>query len=329
MPEAPNRRPALLVLGRLPAPYDATLQERFICHQAIEHSEVAPIIAAHGHEFEAIALINEIGVNAALIESLPALAMIANFGAGYDDIDLSAAAARGLVVTNTPDVTTEEVADVAMALLVMAVRNLGAAERFLRAGKWSETSAFPLSVGTLRGRRLGIFGYGRIGQAVARRASAFGLEVAYHSRRPVPGSAARHFPSLREMAAHVDTLMICAAGGTGTRHSINGDILELLGSQGILVNISRGSVVDTAALTQALRAHRILGAALDVYEGEPQVPPALLELDNIVLMPHLGSGSQHTHRMMAKLTYDNLVAWFETGRPLTAIVESAAWSKAV
>ncbi len=329
MPEAPNRRPALLVLGRLPAPYDAKLQERFICHQAIEHSEVAPIIAAHGREFEAIALINEIGVNAALIESLPALAMIANFGAGYDDIDLSAAAARGLVVTNTPDVTTEEVADVAMALLVMAVRNLGAAERFLRAGKWSETSAFPLSVGTLRGRRLGIFGYGRIGQAVARRASAFGLEVAYHSRRPVPGSAARHFPSLREMAAHVDTLMICAAGGTGTRHSINGDILELLGSQGILVNISRGSVVDTAALTQALRAHRILGAALDVYEGEPRVPPALLELDNIVLMPHLGSGSQHTHRMMAKLTYDNLVAWFETGRPLTAIVESAAWSKAV
>ena len=185
------------------------------------------------------------------------------------------------------------------------------------------------SIGTLRGRRLGIFGYGRIGQAVARRAPAVGLEVAYHSRCPVEGSAGRYFPSLREMAEHVDTLMICAAGGAGTRHSINSEILDLLGPEGILVNISRGSVVDTAALTQALRDRRILGAALDVYEGEPQVPPALLELDNIVLMPHLGSGSQHTHRMMAKLTYDNLVAWFETGRPLTPIVESEAWIRAV
>jgi lactate dehydrogenase-like 2-hydroxyacid dehydrogenase len=325
MPEPHERRPALLVLGCLPAPYDAALRERFACHDAILPEDVVHILASHAQEIEAIALINELGVDGKLIAALPALRMIANFGAGYDDIDLSAAAAHGLVVTNTPDVTTEEVADVAMALLVMAVRNLGAAERFLRAGEWSETNAFPLSVGTLRGRRLGIFGFGRIGQAVARRAPAFGLEVAYHSRRPVPGSAARYFPSLREMAEHVDTLMICAAGGAGTRHSINSEILDLLGPEGILVNISRGSVVDTAALTAALRSRRLLGAALDVYEGEPQVPPALLELDNIVLMPHLGSGSQHTHRMMAKLTYDNLVAWFETGRPLTPIVESAAW----
>ncbi len=327
MSEAQNSRPPLLVLGRLPTPYDATLQERFTCHRAIEHSEVAPIVAAHGHQIQAIALINEIGVNAALIESLPALRMIANFGAGYDDIDLAAAAARGLIVTNTPDVTTEEVADVAMALLVMAVRNLGAAERFLRAGQWTETNAFPLSIGTLRGRRLGIFGFGRIGQAVARRAPAFGLDVSYYSRRPVEGSAARYFPSLREMADHVDTLMICAAGGAGTRHAVNAEILNLLGQDGILVNISRGSVVDTAALIEALRSRRILGAALDVFENEPQVPPALLELDNIVLMPHLGSGSQHTHRMMAKLTYENLVAWFETGKPLTPIVESKAWAK--
>ncbi len=329
MPEPRQKKPVLLVLGRLLTPYDVALRERFTCHDAILPENVARIVASHAHEIEAIALINELGVDGQLIAALPALAMIANFGAGYDDIDLAAAAARGLVVTNTPDVTTEEVADVAMALLVMAVRNLGAAERFLRAGKWSDSTAFPLSIGTLRGRRLGIFGYGRIGQAVARRAPAFGLEVAYHSRCPVEGSAGRYFPSLREMAEHVDTLMICAAGGAGTRHSINSEILDLLGPEGILVNISRGSVVDTAALTQALRDRRILGAALDVYEGEPQVPPALLELDNIVLMPHLGSGSQHTHRMMAKLTYDNLVAWFETGRPLTPIVESEAWIRAV
>jgi lactate dehydrogenase-like 2-hydroxyacid dehydrogenase len=254
--------------------------------------------------------------------------MIANFGAGYDDIDLKAAAARGLIVTNTPDVTTEEVADVAIALLVMAVRNLGAAERFLRAGQWSETNAFPLSAGTLRGRRLGIFGFGRIGQAVARRAPSFGLEVSYHSRRPAPGSSARYFPTLRAMAEHVDTMIICAAGGAGTRHSVNAEILGLLGPEGILVNISRGSVVDTAALIDALQSRKILGAALDVFEQEPQVPPELLAMDNIVLMPHLGSGSQHTHRGMAKLTYDNLVAWFETGKPLTPIAESAAWAKA-
>jgi lactate dehydrogenase-like 2-hydroxyacid dehydrogenase len=328
MPEA-SRRPTLLVLGRLPAPYDVSLRERFTCHEAMEPADVARIAAGHAQEIEAIALINELGVDGALIAALPAMRMIANFGAGYDDIDLAAAAARGLVVTNTPDVTTEEVADVAMALLVMAVRNLGAAERFLRAGKWTETNAFPLSIGTLRGRRLGIFGFGRIGQAVARRAPAFGLDVAYHSRRPVLGNAARYFPSLHEMAGHVDTLMICAAGGAGTRHSINAEILSLLGPDGILVNISRGSVVDTDALIDALRARRILGAALDVFETEPEVPPALLKLDNIVLMPHLGSGSQHTHRMMAKLTYDNLVAWFETGRPLTPIVESAAWIAAL
>jgi lactate dehydrogenase-like 2-hydroxyacid dehydrogenase len=325
MPEPRVNRPVLLVLGRLPAPYDAMLRERFTCHEALLPEDVVRIVASHSHEVEAIALINELGVDGRLIAALPALQMIANFGAGYDDIDLDAAAARGLAITNTPNVTTEEVADVAMALLVMAVRNLGAADRFLRAGKWSETNAFPLSIGTLRGRRLGIFGYGRIGQAVARRAPAFGLEVAYHSRRPVEGNTARYFPSLHEMAEHTDTLMICAAGGAGTRHSINNDILGLLGPEGILVNISRGSVVDTAALIDALRSRRILGAALDVYEGEPQVPPALLELDNVVLMPHLGSGSQHTHRMMAKLTYDNLAAWFETGRPLTPIVESVAW----
>jgi lactate dehydrogenase-like 2-hydroxyacid dehydrogenase len=326
MPDAQNPRPVLLVLGHLPAPYDARLRERFTCHEAIVAADVALILADHAQEIEAIALINELGVDGKLIAALPALRMIANFGAGYDDIDLSAAAARGLVVTNTPDVTTEEVADVAMALLVMAVRNLGAAERFLRDGKWSETNAFPLSIGTLRGRRMGIYGFGRIGQAVARRAPAFGLEVSYHSRRPVEGNAARYFPSLREMASHIDTLMICAAGGAGTRHSINGEILNLLGPEGILVNISRGSVVDTADLIEALRSRRILGAALDVFENEPHVPPELLELNNAVLMPHLGSGSQHTHRMMAKLTFDNLVAWFETGRPLTPIVESAAWA---
>lgn len=323
-----TRKPALLVLGCLPAPYDALLRERFTCHEALLPADVARIVARHAPNIEAIALINELGVDGALIASLPALRMIANFGAGYDDIDLGAAAARGLVVTNTPGVTTEEVADVAMALLVMAVRNLGAAERFLRSGKWTETNAFPLSSGTLRGRRLGIFGFGRIGQAVARRAPGFGLEVAYHSRQPAEDSTARYFPSLRQLAKHVDTLMICAAGGAQTRHRVNAEILDLLGPEGVLVNISRGSVVDTAALIEALRSRRILGAALDVYEGEPHVPPELLELDNIVLMPHLGSGSQHTHRMMAKLTYDNLVAWFETGRPLMPIVESAAWARA-
>lgn len=328
MPDAVEKKPVLLVLGRLPAPYDATLRYRFICHEAMLPADVTRIVAGHGREIEAIALINELGVDGNLIDALPTLRMIANFGAGYDDIDLSAAAARGLVVTNTPDVTTEEVADVAMALLVMAVRNLGAAERFLRSGQWTETSPFPLSIGTLRGRRLGIFGFGRIGQAVARRAPAFGLKVAYHSRRPVEGSAAQYFASLPDMAEHVDTLMVCAAGGAGTRHSINAEILSLLGPEGILVNISRGSVVDTAALIAALQSRRILGAALDVFEREPHVPPELLALDNIVLMPHLGSGSQHTHRMMAKLTYDNLVSWFETGRPLTPIIESAAWTVA-
>jgi lactate dehydrogenase-like 2-hydroxyacid dehydrogenase len=321
-PIVTGAKPVLLVLGRLPAPYHEMLRNRFTCLEAELHADVASIVASHASAIDGIVLINELGVDHELISRLPALRVIANFGAGYDDLDVAAAAARGIVVTNTPDVTTEEVADVAMALLVMAVRNLGAAERFVRALKWSETNTFPLSPTSLRERRLGIFGLGRIGQAVARRAAAYGLEIAYHSRRPVEGSNAQYFPSLALLAEHVDTLMLCVGGGPDTRHAVDAAILGRLGPNGILINVGRGSVVDTAALIAALRSGRMMGAALDVVEDEPQIPPELLQLDNIILTPHLASGSQHTHRMMAKLTYENLVACFETGRPLTPVTGS-------
>ncbi len=316
-------RPALMVLGHLPAPYDALLNDSFLCFEATTRQQAAEIAAQHSGVIQGIVLINEMGVDRELIASLPFARIIANFGAGYDDIDLDAAASRGLVVTNTPDVTTEEVADVAMALLIMAVRNLSAGERFLRAQKWTDTNFFPLSTTSLRSRRLGILGYGRIGQAVGMRAPAFGLEVSYHSRRPVEGNSARYFSTLRALAEHVDTLMICASGGADTLHLVNADILELLGPRGILVNVGRGSVVDTAALVRYLQQGKLLGAALDVHEGEPHVGSALLDLDNVVLTPHLGSGSEDTHRLMAKITYDNLVSYFQSGRPLSPIKEFA------
>lgn len=314
-----HRQPTLLVLGQLPAPYDSKLQERFSCFTAISRSEVADIVARHAEIIAGIVLVNEIGVDKQLISSLPSLRMIANFGAGYDDIDLTAAASHGVIISNTPHATTEEVADVAMALLVMAARRLSEGERFLRAGHWTENRPFELSMGTLRNRRLGILGFGRIGQAVARRASGFGLPVGYHSRNPVAESGARHFPTLEALAEYADTLIVCVGGGPDTFHLVNASILELLGPSGLLVNVGRGTVVDTTALISSLRKRRILGAALDVYENEPHVPPALLELPNLVLTPHLASGSIETHRLMAKATYENVVSFFETGRPLTPI----------
>lgn len=317
----PGQQPVLLVLGRLPDPYEALLQENFSCLVALTHADVAAIVAEHAAWIEGVVLINELGVRRDLIAALPALRMIANYGAGYDDIDLAAAAAHGIVIANTPDVTTEEVADVAMALLIMAVRNLNAAERFLRAQQWTQTESFPLSISTLRNRRLGIFGYGRIGRAVERRARGFGLEVSYHSRRRASDSAAHYFESLTALAAHVDTLMICVGGGADTFHCVDSDVLGLLGPNGIVVNVGRGSVIDTAALVEHLEQRWIMAAALDVHEGEPEVAPALLALDNVVLTPHLASGSQHTHRMMGKLTYENVMSYFHTGTLLTPIKE--------
>ncbi|MBB6252934.1 2-hydroxyacid dehydrogenase [Nitrospirillum iridis] len=276
-------------------------------------TQVAPSVRA-------IAAAGGVSIGAPLMGRLPRLECVSGFGVGYDSIDARWAGAHGIVVTNTPDVLTEEVADTALALTLMTVRRLGQAERYLRAGGWLERP-FPLTP-TLRGRTAGILGLGRIGKAIAQRLAACGLSVHYHGRHRQADVAFPYHATPKDLAQAVDILVVVTPGGADTRHLIDGDVLRALGPDGVLINIARGSVVDEAALIAALRAGAILGAGLDVFANEPRVPQALLELDNAVLLPHVGSATIHTRRAMGQLVVDNLTAWAE-GRPvLTPVPET-------
>ncbi len=259
-------------------------------------------------------------VDAALMSRLPALEIVANFGVGYDTVDAVAAAARGVTVTHTPDVLNEEVADLAMGLLLAAVRRLPQADRFVRAGGWLK-GAFPLTA-TLRGRTVGLVGMGRIGRAIAHRLEAFGVGLAYHSRRPVPEVAYPHYPDLTAMAAAVDTLVVIVPGGPATRNMVDAGVLAALGPQGVLVNVARGSVVDEGALLAALEAGTILAAGLDVFADEPRVPEAFFALENVVLLPHVGSATTFTREAMGQLVVDNLFSWLDGKGPLTPVPET-------
>ncbi|HYS51500.1 MAG TPA: 2-hydroxyacid dehydrogenase [Burkholderiales bacterium] len=251
----------------------------------------------------------------------PKLEIISSFGVGYDHVDAKWAAAHGIVVTNTPDVLTEEVADTALGLLLCTVRELPQAERYLRAGKWLEGD-YPLTRATLRDRTIGMVGLGRIGRAIARRLDAFRVPVVYHSRHPQPGVPYRHYPNLVDMARDVDVLMVVTPGGPTTKHLIDANVLEALGPDGILINMSRGSVVDEPALIAALEAGKILSAGLDVFANEPRVPPELMAMENVVLFPHVGSASVYTRDAMGQLVVHNLLSWAAGKGPLTPVPES-------
>jgi len=255
-----------------------------------------------------------------LFAQMPALRVVANFGVGYDNIDIAAAVARGLLVTNTAGVLDEEVADLTLGLLLATLRRIPAAERFLRDGQWLQQN-FALSP-SLRGRRVGIVGLGGIGKAIARRLCGFAVEIAYHGRTEQAGVAWRRYPSVEALAAACDVLIVVVPGGSATRHLIDARVLTALGSDGVLINVSRGTVVDETALIDALRTGTILAAGLDVFGHEPDVPQALLDCDNAVLLPHIGSASQITRQDMGQLMVDNLVAWFATGRALTPVPET-------
>jgi lactate dehydrogenase-like 2-hydroxyacid dehydrogenase len=260
-------------------------------------------------------------VGEALFACLPKLEIVASFGVGYDHIDVRAAAKRGIVVTHTPDVLTEEVADTALGLLLCTVRELPQAERYLRAGKWRERP-YPLTRATLRNRRVGLVGMGRIGAAIARRLEAFGVPIAYHARRPRPEVPYAYYPQLVELARAVDTLIVIVPGGQQTRSLIDTEVLDALGTDGILINIARGSVVDEQALIAALEEKRILAAGLDVFVNEPDVSPELLARDDVVLLPHVGSASVFTREKMDQLVVDNILAWAADKPPLTPVPET-------
>ena len=297
-----------------------TLEKNFTLHKLWLEKDQDALVRKVAPEVRAIATgVNILAegmnfpVTGDFMAKFPKLEIVANLGVGYDNIDAKWAAAHAIAVTNTPDVLTEETADTAFGLLLNAVRQFPAAERYLRAGKWQER-AFPLTA-SLRGRTLGIFGLGRIGKAIARRAEGFGLNIVYHSRRKADDVAYPYLPSLLELARACDILMIVVPGGPETRNAVNADVLRALGPEGILINIARGTIVDEQALAEALKAGTILTAGLDVFADEPNVPADLLAMDHVVLLPHVGSASQVTRDAMGRLVINNLLAWRD-GKPL-------------
>lgn len=257
----------------------------------------------------------------AMIARLPALRAISNYGVGYDSIDVAAAAARGIMITNTPEVLNEEVADATVGLLVATVREFNHAEAYLRSGEWAAKGEFRFTA-SLRDRKIGMVGYGRIGKAIGRRLEAFGLPISYFGRRAQPDVAHPFYDDLVAMARDCDTLIAILPGGKGTEKLIDARVLEALGPRGILINVARGTVVDEPALIAALRSRTILAAGLDVYWNEPRVDPALLALDNVTLLPHVGSASMLTRGRMGQLVVDNLLAFRDRRPPLTPVPET-------
>lgn len=298
----PDPLPDLLIVSTLSPALEVELGKRFTLH----HAPMPGIRAIAGHGMSR--------VDAALIERLPALEIIAIHGVGHDGIDLAAARARGIRVTLTPDVLTDDVADLAIGLMLAVQRHIVANDQAVRAGGWSVPLARRAS-----GRRIGLFGMGAIGQSIARRAAPFAAEILYTSRTPKPDLPWRFVADLAALATESDVLIVAAAAGPGTNGTIDAAVLDALGADGVLVNIARGSIVDEAALITALEQGRLGGAGLDVFAHEPQVPEALRQLPQVVLAPHQGSATREGRAGMAALVLANLDAHF-AGRPLPSAI---------
>ncbi|MDB5961966.1 MAG: 2-hydroxyacid dehydrogenase [Massilia sp.] len=310
-------KPDVLVFAKSPSTaVMSQLEQQFECHhvwqQAAAHQN--SMIDAVGACIRAVWTVGPIGLDGGLIARLPRLEVVVVNSVGLDKIDLPALAARGIKVTNTPGVLTDDVADLAVLLLLAAQRRLPAMDAYVRRGDWAAGERLQPAHG-LRGKTAGIFGFGRIGQAVAARLAPFGMEIAYYQPRAIDGIATPRAQSLLELAARSDYLILSAPATSATRHAVNAEVLSALGPQGVLVNIARGALVDEAALVAALSAGRLGAAALDVFDDEPDVPAPLCALPNTVLTPHIGSLTVETRHAMGQLTLDNLVAYF-AGLPL-------------
>jgi lactate dehydrogenase-like 2-hydroxyacid dehydrogenase len=312
----------VLIYGPLRPILEKGFPDSFNVHHATTQADLEALSADVKARIRGVAVtFHTVKTDAAVMAMLPKLEMIASFGVGYDHIAAAHAGQHGIIVTNTPDVLTEEVADVAMGLLIATCREFIKADRFVRAGEWS-AKAYPLSVGSLRDRTVGMVGMGRIGQAIARRLEASLVPVVYHSRNPAAGVANKHYPDLLQMAKDVDTLVVIVPGGAGTNKIVNAEVLKALGPRGVVVNVARGSVIDEPALVEALKSGTILAAGLDVFEKEPTVPDELKAMDNVVLLPHIGSAAIVTRNAMDQLVVDNLKVWFAGKPPLTPVPET-------
>jgi lactate dehydrogenase-like 2-hydroxyacid dehydrogenase len=317
-----GEKPDVLLIGaRKPVIVDG-LDPKVTLHYFLEAKDQDAFIKSLSDKIRAIAVAYTANkVDANFMQRFPKLEQISSFGVGYDHIDAKWAGEHGIVVTNTPEVLNEEVADTALGLLLCTVREFPQAERFLRAGKWPQ-GQYPLTKATLRNRTVGMVGMGRIGKAIARRLEAFGVPVVYHSRNSQKGVSYKYYSNLIDMARDVDTLMVIVPGGPTTANMINSEVLKALGPNGILINMARGSVVDEPALIEALKNRTIYSAGLDVFAKEPQVPKELMEMDHIVLFPHLGSSTEVTRAAMDQLVVDNILAWAAGKPPLTPVPET-------
>jgi lactate dehydrogenase-like 2-hydroxyacid dehydrogenase len=317
-----DEKPDVLLVGPSKPLLARGLEPAFTVHRLIEAEDREAFLNGIADRVRAFAVTyTNQKIDAPFMQRFPRLEIISSFGVGYDHVDATWAGGHGIMVTNTPNVLDEEVADTTLGLLLCTVREFPQAERFLRAGKW-EQGPYPLSSTTLRDRTMGIVGMGRIGQAIARRLEAFRVPIVYHSRRPQPGVPYKHYPVLVDMAREVDVLIIIVPGGDATRNMINAEVLEALGPTGIVINMARGSVVDEPALIAALRDKKIFAAGLDVFANEPKVPRELIDMENVVLFPHLGSASVYTRAAMDQLVLDNLLSWINGKGPLTPVPET-------
>jgi lactate dehydrogenase-like 2-hydroxyacid dehydrogenase len=315
------KRKDVLLLGPLKPVVVNGLEAGCAVHKVATAPDRDAFIAAHA-DIRAIACsATTERVPGGLMARFPKLQIVSSFGVGYDHMDVKWAAEHGVILTNTPNVLTEEVADTALGLVLCTVREFPQAERYLRAGKWRERD-YPLTKASLRSRTVGLVGMGAIGQAVARRLDAMQVPVVYHTRQERHELPYRHYASLLDMARDVDILLAIVPGGAGTRNMINAEVLDALGPDGILINMARGSVVDEVALIKALKEKRIMSAGLDVYAKEPDVPHELIAMENVVLFPHVGSASVYTREKMDQLIVDNILAWAAGKPPLTPVAET-------
>jgi len=298
----------IIVVGKVFAPTLAKLEMEFACHRMYEAVDQAAFLKQHAPKVRGLATFGASGADAKLMDALPKLEIISNFGVGVDAIDVAAARKRKIVVTNTPDVLNECVADTAMALVVNTLRRFPASEQHLRTGGWAMRGAFPLTT-SLGGKTLGILGLGRIGEAIAKRAIAFGMKIRYHNRSK-KRVAYDYDADAIALAKNSDVLLVATPGGAATSKLVNAKVLDALGPEGYVVNIARGSVIDEAVLMKYLVENRIAGAGLDVFDNEPRINPAWFKLKNAVILPHVGSATVETRTAMGSLQVENLVLHF-------------------
>ncbi|WP_213881135.1 2-hydroxyacid dehydrogenase [Pseudomonas sp. dw_358] len=313
-----DTRADVLVWGPMHAALTANLARDYTVHNRWEIADLDHWLDQHGENIQAIVTSGVYGTEIAVLERLPHLRVVTSFGVGYDALDMAYLADRGIPVSNTPDVLNNAVAETALGLMLAVSRKISLADRFVRAGEWPK-GKFPLG-SDLAGKTCGIVGLGKIGKTIATRAAAFDMKIAYYRRnQPYPDVPYTHYADLEALARDADHLVIIVPGGADTERLINAQVLKALGPKGLLINVARGSVVDEKALIAALQAGEMGGAGLDVFEDEPNVPDELLSMDNVVLTPHIGSGTFETRQAMADLVFANLQGFLKDGTLITRV----------